>query len=82
MRGDYGTDDMAWLLRHARRPGTISIPAGGRVFDLPAVVFDNRDDLTSYLRGEVDSWPEDATATLRQRLGEAMDRLWQEISLE
>ncbi len=82
MRNDYGTDDMAWLLRTARRPGTISVAGAGGTADVPAVVFDNRDDLTSYLRGEPDTWPADAVSSLRERLGAAMDRLWMEITGE
>jgi hypothetical protein len=76
MHADYGTDDMAWLLRSARVPGTIPIPAAGGCVDVPAVAFDNRDDHTSFLRAEPGDWDPGALEGLHDRLAEALDRLW------
>ncbi len=78
MSEDYGTDDMSWLLRNARIPGTLTVPGPGRVFDVPAVVFDNRDDLTSFLRDDPSQWPGEALERLHRRLSETMQRLWDE----
>ena len=52
MYGDYGTDDIAWLESEARRPGTI--PVGEH--DVPFARFDNRADLTSFLRADPEHW--------------------------
>ena len=77
MRNDYGRDDMEWLLERSDRPGTVRVEAHGRVFHLPAARFDNRTDLTSFLRGEPQDWPESAVAQLREGLRAALDRIWQ-----
>ena len=55
MRNDYGTDDLMWLL--AEGGGSyVFVEKEGRQFALPAGVFDNREDLTSFLRSEPSSW--------------------------
>lgn len=56
MRGDYGCDDMDWLLSSSDRAGTVRVEAGGRVFHVPAARFDNRVDKTSFLRADPASW--------------------------
>jgi hypothetical protein len=64
MLGQYGTDDMAWLLGQSDRPGTIRVErvveSGGkyatRVFHLPVGRFDNRDDLTTFVRAPREEW--------------------------
>jgi len=55
MRGDYGVDDFHWLME---RGGGQAIPveAEGRTFTLPAAVFDNRIDHTSFLRADEADW--------------------------
>lgn len=55
MRNDYGTDDLMWLL--AEGSGSyIFIDKAGTRFGVPTAVFDNRDDLTSFLRSEPNEW--------------------------
>jgi hypothetical protein len=56
MRDEYGTDDVAWLMEHSGRPGTITVSAHGRRFHLPIVCFDNRVDRTSFLRADRSEW--------------------------
>jgi hypothetical protein len=55
MRNDYGTDDLMWLLAEGGG-SAIVIENGERRFVIPAGVFDNRDDFTSFLRAEEATW--------------------------
>ena len=62
MRNDYGTDDLMWLL--AEGGGSfVFVEKEEQRYALPTGVFDNRNDLTSFLRGEPSSW---STFELRQ----------------
>ncbi len=55
MRNDYGTDDLMWLL--AKGGGSaVLVEKADRVFPVPAGVFDNREDLTSFLREPPSQW--------------------------
>jgi hypothetical protein len=72
---DYGCDDFAWLLETAAVPGTIDIPTAGGPVTIPAARIDNRDDVTSHLRGAPEEWDPAATRELRRRLAAALARL-------
>ena len=83
MLGQYGTDDMAWLMEQSHRPGTIRVervvPVGDRyetkVYHLPVGRFDNRSDLTSFIREDQKLWkPEDVNA-IHSGLKQAFDQL-------
>ncbi len=69
MLGDYGCDDMEYLIQHADKPNHVSFEAHGRHWDLPIGVFDNRVDKTSFLRAEPAAWDpakvEEVTAAIR-----------------
>jgi len=55
MRNEYGTDDLIWLL--AEGGGScIFIDKDGKRYGLPTGVFDNRGDLTSFLRADQEEW--------------------------
>lgn len=55
MRNEYGTDDLIWLL--AEGGGSyIFIDKDGERYGLPTGVFDNRGDLTSFLRADPEEW--------------------------
>lgn len=55
MQNDYGTDDLMWLL--AQGGGSfVFVDKKDRRFALPTGVFDNRKDLTSFLRADPESW--------------------------
>jgi hypothetical protein len=56
MRTEYGVDDMAWLLETSQVPGTITVDAHGRSYQIPTARFDNRVDRTSFLRSELEHW--------------------------
>ncbi|MBI4178406.1 hypothetical protein HY522_03150 [bacterium] len=75
MMKDYGCDDIEWLLDTSSRPGTATIQAHGKSFQVPVGRFDNRVDKTSFLRGDTSSWkPEDVRA-VHEGLKEALNRL-------
>jgi hypothetical protein len=75
MLGDYGTDDMAWLIEHSGRPDTVTVETRGRSHHLPVARFDNRKDKTTFVRADRASWkPEDVKA-LHSGLSDALGRL-------
>jgi len=55
MRNDYGTDDLMWLLAQGGGSFVIVEKDNGK-FAIPTGVFDNRSDLTSFLRAEHSEW--------------------------
>ena len=69
MFGDYGCDDIEWLVERSSRPGTIEIG----VHQIPLARFDNRIDKTSFLRGE--EWPPDLVGELHAGLKSAFAAL-------
>lgn len=76
MLGDYGCDDMEYLLEHSEIKDTITVESCGRTYHLPIGVFDNRVDKTSFLRADKSDWDpamvEDVTAAIRT----ATDTMW------
>ena len=75
MYGDYGCDDMEWLIMNSGRPDTVKIETRGKTFYLPVARFDNRLDKTTFVRADPSSWkPEDVRA-LHDGLAEAFARL-------
>lgn len=76
MRGDYGCDDIEYLLGQSSEPDTIKIQAHGRTHTLPICRFDNRKDKTTFLRGDPASWPKDMVRELHEGLEGPMGRLW------
>lgn len=71
MLGDYGCDDIDWMIENTPVPGTVAV--GGH--DVPIARLDNRVDKTSFVRDEPADWPEDAVRTLHSAMAEAMARL-------
>jgi hypothetical protein len=83
MLGQYGCDDMGWLMEQSDRSGTIRVerivPEGDRyaakVYHLPVARFDNRRDLTTFVREDRSLWkPEDVKA-IHAGLKAAFDQL-------
>ncbi len=77
MLGDYGCDDMAWLIEHSDRPDTVRIEARGNRYHLPVARFDNRVDKTTFVRAERSAWAPAQVAALHDGLGAAFRRLAQ-----
>jgi len=75
MYGDYGCDDMQWLLETSGRPHTVTIERDGRTWQLPIGRFDNRADLTTFVRDDLGRWNPADTARLRTGLEQAFREL-------
>lgn len=75
MYGDYGCDDMAWLLEQSDRPDTVRIERDGQAFHLPLGRFDNRVDKTSFIREDQDKWSAKDVQALQKGMKEAFDQL-------
>jgi len=75
MRGDYGTDDMGWLIEHSDRPDTVRVETRGRVFHLPAAFVDGRLDKTTFVRAEPAAWRADDVKALHDALAGAFAKL-------
>jgi hypothetical protein len=74
MLGDYGSDDLPWLIEKAGGDAVVVEAEGGRT-RVPAAVFDNRIDHTSFLRADPDEWPVADLGVLHAELRSAFDRL-------
>jgi hypothetical protein len=88
MLGQYGCDDMEYLIQQSDKPDTIRVeriieettPSGERVyrtrvFHLPAARFDNRKDKTTFVRAPRSQWKSDDIKALHDGLSEAFSRL-------
>lgn len=83
MLGQYGCDDMAWLLERSDCPGTIQVErivAEGdrfatRIYNLPAARFDNRKDLTTFVREPKETWSPSDVAAIHAELKAAFGRM-------
>lgn len=70
---EYGTDDLVWLMD---QDGGNAVRIGnGEVAAMPAAVFDNRTDRTSFLRADPELWPPEQVEVLHTELRTAFDRL-------
>ncbi|MBT3394056.1 MAG: hypothetical protein HN411_02960 [Waddliaceae bacterium] len=71
MYGDYGTDDIAWLLETSDVKDTVRVETDGGVYHLPLGRFDNRIDKTTFAHGPVEDWKDSDIAEIRAGLEEA-----------
>lgn len=74
MLDDYGTDDLPWLIEEA---GGNAVRIGVRDDErtIPAAVFDNRSDHTSFLRVDPDAWPIEQVVALHTELQSVFEKL-------
>lgn len=75
MLGDYGTDDMGWLIEQSGRPSTVRVETRGSVFHMPVARFDNRRDLTTFIREDRETWPPAAVKAVHEELRRALTGL-------
>lgn len=75
MLGDYGLDDMEWLIQNSDRPDTVRIEARGKTFHLPVARFDNRVDKTTFVRVDRKDWKPADEKALHDGLAEALGRV-------
>ena len=78
MMAEYARCDMPWLVETAPVPGTVRVEAhSGTTFDVPIAMFDNRQDLTTFLREEDDTkWAPEDVRKIHSSLKAACDGLW------
>ena len=76
MRQEYARCDMGWLIEQASVPGTIDVDARGRRYHVPVQRFDNRDDLTTFLREDPSKWKQSDIDAIHGRLKKVCDDLW------
>jgi hypothetical protein len=75
MLGDYGCDDMGWLLEHSDVPQTVTVEAHGKRWHLPVGRFNNREDKTSFLRAERKDWAKADVDAVHAGLKAAIDEI-------
>jgi hypothetical protein len=75
MYGDYGCDDMEYLLEQSAKPDTVQIDQAGQSYFLPLGRFDNRVDKTSFIREDEDKWSPADVKALQDGMREAFDHL-------
>ena len=74
MRGDYGVDDFRWLLGNGGGHA-IEVTTEDDMFTIPAAVFDNRADHTSFLRADRSEWSPVLMEKLRVGLADSFTEL-------
>ncbi|MCA9726218.1 MAG: hypothetical protein KC729_00940 [Candidatus Eisenbacteria bacterium] len=83
MLGEYGCDDMEYLIRQSDRPDTIKVEKiverdgrfETRTWWIPVGRFDNRQDLTSFVRDDRSAWKPQDVEALHQGLAGALGTL-------
>ncbi len=76
MLGDYGCDDMEYLIKTSEVENTVTVNAHGKTYHVPIGVFDNRVDKTSFLRGESETWAADKVADVTRAIRTATDNMF------
>jgi hypothetical protein len=75
MYGDYGCDDMEYLLEKSAKPDTVQVDKAGTSYFLPLGRFDNRVDKTSFIREDEAKWSDADVKALQAGMREAFDSL-------
>ncbi len=75
MINDYGTCDLEHLLETSSVTGTVEIVSEGQTFHIPAARFDNRNDLTTFVRDD-DPWKQEDMQALENGLAGGLRDLW------
>ena len=76
MYGDYGCDDMAYLLEQSDKPDTVTVHKGDRTYHLSVGRFDNRVDKTTFIRDDRATWSDADVKALQAGIREAFDQLF------
>jgi hypothetical protein len=79
MLGDYGCDDMAHLLETSTIPNTVTVEAHGKTYNLPLGRFDNRVDLTTFIRDDLGHWKQEDMEKLQAGMREAFDQIFTQL---
>lgn len=76
MLGDYGCDDMEYLVKTAEVKNTVTVKAHGKTYNVPIGIFDNRVDKTSFLRETPDKWDAEKVKTVTEAIRQATDAMF------
>ena len=76
MLEDYGCDDLRYMVSQSQKQNTLCIEAHGKSWELPVGIFDNREDKTSFLRGEKETWGELQLEEFSAAIKQATDSMW------
>lgn len=76
MLGDYGCDDMEYLVNNTEVENTLTIAAHGKTYHIPIGIFDNRVDKTSFLRAEPDKWDKTKVDEVTKAIKHATDTMY------
>ncbi len=76
MRRDYGVDDFLWLMERGGGHA-VEVDTEDGMFAIPAAVFDNRTDHTSFLRADPSEWDPDLVEELHTALTRSFAELKQ-----
>ena len=76
MLGDYGCDDMEYLINTSEVKDTVTVNAHGKTYHIPIGVFDNRVDKTSFLRAEPEKWDSEKVAEVTEAIRKATDTMF------
>lgn len=76
MLGDYGCDDMEYLIANSEVKDTLTVRAHDRVYHLPIGVFDNRVDKTSFLRNAPEEWDDSLVEEVTKSIRTATDAMF------
>jgi hypothetical protein len=79
MLGDYGCDDMAHLLEISEKENTVTVEAHGKTYNLPLGRFDNRVDLTTFIRDDLGHWQQEDMEKLQAGMREAFDQIFSQL---
>lgn len=76
MYGDYGCDDIEYLMQHSEVENTITVCAYGKTYHIPIGVIDNRRDMTSFLRESPENWDPEKVEVIVRALKKATDTMY------
>ena len=67
---------MMYLRSISEKENTITVETHGKKYHLPIGVFDNREDKTTFLRGDKDTWKEDKVLEVIEAVRKATDLMY------
>lgn len=76
MLGDYGCDDMMYLVSQSEKQDTVTLTSNGQTYHLPIGIFDNRVDKTSFLRTDANQWPKAEVQKVSAAIRQATDSMF------
>lgn len=76
MFGDYGCDDMLYLVETSEIKDTVTVNTHGTKYHLPIGIFDNRVDKTTTLRQDPSKWDPQLVEEVTVAINNATNTMW------